>query len=240
MGAEHAESSQESVLAADSWLVVDGAVRGFAHHLDRFAAAVDRAGGDAAAARATLRSLAAATPATGVWFPRVDFTPAGYGTHVRPAPTRGRRAVLWTSDRDPRCSPTTKGPDLERLGGLREEALERGASEAVVLDDGWVSEGAYSAVLWWRGDAVHVPPASLPRVDSVTLRCLRPLLSQQSIEIVEEAATPADLEGCEVWVLSALHGIRGVSAWIDGPRVAPPRRADAWHERLEALRTPWV
>jgi hypothetical protein len=43
----------------------------------------------------------------------------------------------------------------------------------VILDDGRVSDGTTTALLWWRGDALFAPPFSLPRVDSVAARTAR-------------------------------------------------------------------
>jgi hypothetical protein len=42
-----------------------------------------------------------------------------------------------------------------------------------------------------------------------------------------------------VWVLNALHGIRRVDDWLDGPTpVAEEGRLERWRSRLEALRRP--
>jgi len=56
---------------------------------------------------------------------------------------------------------------------------------------------------------------------------------------VEERARPADLEGCELWIVSALHGISVVEVWIDGPVLeVRPSRAATWRKRLDALSRP--
>jgi hypothetical protein len=42
-----------------------------------------------------------------------------------------------------------------------------------------------------------------------------------------------------VWALNALHGIRIVTGWVDGPATAElPGRLDVWRARLDALRKP--
>jgi hypothetical protein len=54
-----------------------------------------------------------------------------------------------------------------------------------------------------------------------------------------EAEVPSDLADCEVWVVNALHGIRVVTSWSDGPALARnPRRAALWQRRLDALVRP--
>ena len=46
-------------------------------------------------------------------------------------------------------------------------------------------------------------------------------------------------DGTELWALSALHGIRIVTAWVDGPSLAEkPGRLAQWRTRLDALRKP--
>ncbi len=116
----------------------------------------------------------------------------------------------------------------------------QGADEAVLLtDDGYVVEGAFSALLWWRGEILCGPPAAFERVDSVTARSVLTLAAALGHDLHEEAVTPAELAGTELWVLSALHGIRIATAWIDGPELAEqPGRLAAWRARLDRLRRP--
>ena len=47
----------------------------------------------------------------------------------------------------------------------------------------------------------------------------------------------AELDGTELWALSALHGIRIVTRWVDGPELAEkPGRLATWSARLDSLR----
>ena len=123
---------------------------------------------------------------------------------------------------------------------IRTEVQKQGADEAVILSpDGYVVEGAYSGLLWWRGDILCGPPAELARVDSVTARTVLTLATALGLDTHEEAVTPAELDGTEVWVLSALHGIRIATAWIDGPSLAEqPGRLATWRARLDRPRRP--
>lgn len=235
-------------LVADSWLVADGGVVGWSTHVDRFVASVERQGGDADVATSVAAAVPDAVPASGAWFPRLDWPHPADGDapvlHVRPAPTLARRARVRTAEHDPRSTPAVKGPDLAALGALRDRARAAGADEAAIVVDGVVVDGATSAIVWWRGDVLHVPPASLTRVDSVTARQVRALAAARGAEVVEQRATPASLADAEVWIVNALHGIRGVTAWAepDGTHhaLAAPDRADAWHAALERLRRPWI
>lgn len=226
--------------AADSWLVSEGTALALEAHRQRFRASIPRSVELDAFWDASLAQI----PSGGDWFPRVELhSGSRLLFRLREAPERRRSAVLATwRGPDPRHSPTIKGPDLERLSRVRTAVQVSGADEAVLLtDDGYVVEGAYSGLLWWRGEILCGPPASFPRVDSVTARTVLTLAAVLGHDVHEEAVTPAELDGVELWVLSALHGIRIATSWVDGPSLAQqPGRLAAWRARMEALRKPVV
>lgn len=226
-------------LAADSWLVVDGDVLALDRHRLRFADAVAEAGGDRADALSAARQAMRVVP-DGRWSPRIDLTPEGLRLRIREAPPAGGAVEVVTARRDPRTLPSRKGPDIEALAALQAEEAERvGTPVEPILrsPEGWVAEAAWSAVLWWRGATLCVPDASIARVASVTASVIAELARQDGTRVREERAAPAELAGCEVWLANALRGVRGVARWHDGPAVAEPSRAAAWHRRLEQLRT---
>lgn len=243
--AEPAESDA-GIEVADSFLVRDGCTLGFDLHLARFRAGMGR--GSAAAVPDLddfWRAVAAAIPREGDWFPRVELRHGEAGAElllrVRHAPERSVSVVVANHDgADPRTTPLVKGPDLASLGRVRAAARERGAGEAVILSpDGCVVEGAYSGMLWWRGDALCCPSADLERIDSVTARTVVTIAGALGIEVLYEKATPDELDGLEIWAVSALHGIRIVTAWIDGPQPAEmPGRLKLWRDRLGKLSRP--
>ncbi|GMA27923.1 aminotransferase class IV [Arenivirga flava] len=230
------------VLAADSWLVDDGLVLALDAHRARFLGAV---GGRADAAPFWAAAVAT-LPREGAWFPRVELLRLSDGSEelrlqLRPAPARGRELVVATHwGPDPRSQPTVKGPDLEALGAARARTAERGADEAVLLSpDGELVEGAWSALAWWHSERMHVVDPALPRIRSVTEHELLAVAAEEGVGIDFVRATPTELDGAELWVLSALHGPRRATAWLDGPRLTGrPGRLDHWRGRLLARRQP--
>jgi len=230
---EYCDMTASRIVAADSWLVTEGKALALGLHRARFLEAAPGSEGfwDAAIA---------AIPSDGDWFPRVELhEPHRLVFRLRSAPERARSAVLatWTGP-DPRTTPTVKGPDLASMLRIRTAVQSEGADEAVILtEDGYVVEGAYSALLWWRGEILCGPPETFDRVDSVTARSVLTLARALGIDTHEEAVTPAELDGTELWALSALHGIRIVTRWVDGPELAEkPGRLAQWRARLDALR----
>ena len=241
------------LLVADSWLVDDGSALALDVHRDRFAGSVAEVPGgpDVDEVSAFWTAAVAMLPRTGAWFPRAELV-TGDGAdadgqarlrlrlRLRPAPPRRRSVVLATADRDPRTQPTVKGPDLAALGSLVADARSRGADEAVLLSpEGHVVEGAWSSIVWWRGDALCLPADDLPRLPGVTVRSLTTLAAVLGVDVLHDHTRPDELDGFEVWSLGALHGIRIVTGWVDGPAPAEePGRLALWRGRLDRLRRP--
>jgi branched-subunit amino acid aminotransferase/4-amino-4-deoxychorismate lyase len=237
------------IRAADSWLVADGSVRALALHRERFFDAVQAHATSTAVPVANLvdfwEAAITALPRTGSWFPRVEYRTSGadgqFLLRIRPAPARTRSVVVAAAPAgDPRTEPGIKGPDMQRLAAARADVSELGAEEAIILTpEGFVVEGAYSGLLWWRGNILCAPLDEFDRVDSVTVRSVLALATALGIETYREAVTPAELDGTELWALSALHGARIVTSWLNGPSLAElPGRVATWQARLGALRQP--
>lgn len=229
---DYCDLTDSTIVVADSWLVGDRKTLALDLHRQRFAATA----GDIESFWAACLEL---VPETGGWFPRVEKHDNGTLLfRLRSSPERARSVVLATTPGDPRTQPTIKGPDLATMLRLRTEVQSVGAGEAVILSpDGYVVEGAYSALVWWRGSILCYPSEDLERIDSVTARSLIGLATALGVDTFAESVTPAELDGTELWTLNALHGPRIVTAWVDGPSVAElPGRLELWRKRLAALR----
>lgn len=233
-----------SLAAADSWLVDEGRVRSLAHHEARFRKAIDQVAPDHAYLLDDfLEQVRKLLPRTGRWFPRIEYhldenTDSHLRLRLRSAPETTPTVTLWTLDEpDPRVRPTIKGPDLSLGQQLRRRANLHGAEEAVLLtSEGFISECALSALVWWRGDVLCAPGDEVPWLESITRNEVFALASQAGYATQTELAKPADLDGLEIWVLSSLQGIRVVTGWDalpSGP--AAPVHADTFRKRLRLL-----
>jgi branched-subunit amino acid aminotransferase/4-amino-4-deoxychorismate lyase len=227
------------LLAADSWLVDDGRVRAIERHWARFAATCREHGVEPDALAALRAAVARALPARGRWFPRVDLRADGeLAFQVRPAPARAPTVVAWVADvADPRVEPRRKGPDIERLAILRGRAAAHRASEAVIADaDGRLLEGAFTSLLWWEGETLCTVPDDAPILLGITRALLLELARDRGTPVAQRRPQPQELATRETWLVSALHGIRVVTAWANGgPPAGEAPRAGGWQRLLDGL-----
>ncbi|ONI84572.1 hypothetical protein ALI22I_28905 [Saccharothrix sp. ALI-22-I] len=233
-----------SLLVADSWLVLNGAVRSLDRHVVRFTRACLEVGVvTPQELHKFWRDAIAALPRSGAWFPRVELVgdPPELRLRIRRAPARGEDVRVWVPDAvDHRCNPTRKGPDLLALSRLRAEAAIHRAEEALLRTvDGTVVEAATSSILWWEDDVLCSPPEEIPALAGTTAGLVKDLARASGIRTAHRARRVEELAGREVWLLNALHGIRLVTGWVgcdvDAGRGTHFRQ---WREQVERLRTP--
>ncbi len=252
---DEGDPADDAIAAGDSLLVSNGLAFALGLHRERFADAVNTVnmeGGthEARDVEAFWHAAFAMIPPHGNWFPRLELRSTANESHLayrhRLAPELTNSVTLLTHvGSDPRQVPSVKGPDIESLSVMRHTARQRGADDVVfVTSEGHVIDGAAHALVWWRGDTLCAPPSEaddtvFARVQSITAKSLLGLACALGVQTRAERATPADLDGCEVWALNALHGIRMVTNWAHGPELAErPGRITAWRNRRLALRAP--
>ena len=233
----------EPLSVADSWLVVNGTSRALDRHLTRFSGSIEDETTESQLS-GFFESVVQQIPSDGDWFPRIEYRrdqPIGQRLflRIRPAPERTETCTLWTYDQpDPRVTPTIKGPDLSTCQKLRRAANLHGADEAVLVDaDGNISDGALSAIVWWRDDVLCAPDDSSPWLPSITRELVFEMARQAGYKTEITAQQPKGLAGCEVWSLSALQGIRGVTSW-NSVRVGELRLLTPFRKRLKMLFSP--
>jgi branched-subunit amino acid aminotransferase/4-amino-4-deoxychorismate lyase len=234
------DTLSETLTVADSFLVENGRVREIGRHFTRFADSIgDQA--DKVELEAFFKAVVHELPATGAWFPRLEFrADLAEGEQlvlrIREAPERTDSVTLWSSDEpDPRKTPRIKGPDLSACQRLRRAANLRGADEAVILDsNGFIADGALSSIVWWKDDVLCAPDSQTRWLPSITRELAFELARAAGYLTSESHARPEDLAGCEVWSLSSLQGIRYVSTWGD-IEIGKPIHASSFRKRLALL-----
>ncbi|WP_109003012.1 aminotransferase class IV [Streptomyces rishiriensis] len=242
--APRVDSGGGRLLVADSWLVREGRVRALERHRERFLRACGECSGPPLRRLLEFwRDATAALPRTGEWFPRVELAAGSLELRLllRPAPPWEPDVRVWAAGQpDPRTMPRRKGPDLDALARVRRRASEEGATEAVlVAPSGAVLEAATASVLWWEGDALCLPPPRLPVLSGVTVGLIQERAHRLGVRVVHRERALTELDGREVWLVNALHGIRPVTGWSGGViGCAPPVRAREWRPWLESLAEP--
>ena len=237
--------TQDRLLAADSWLVNDGAVRALTWHQRRFETACLQTAGELADDLNVFWPTAVdRLPRRGRWFPRVELTavaPRQLRLRIRPAPALASQVRVWASNgRDERRLPRRKGPDLTWLTSVRARAVELGADEALLTTPaGLVLEAAHSSVLWWEDDALCMPSPALRVLPGVTTGLIQEQARFRGLPVRPRRCRLDELAGREVWLVNALYGIRFVDGWIGvGIAAGEPGRATAWRTWLENLVEP--
>lgn len=233
------DPARQTTLVADSFRLEDGEVVALERHLRRFSDSV-AATTDVSAEtlEAFLAHLGQMLPSVGSWFPRIEAveTPGGATLRYRErlAPAWNSEVVVARAPSDPRRFPQVKGPDLEALMALRTAVAPLGAGEAIITtDQDYLVEGAYSSLMVWLPGAAHptVIPSATAHLPGVTEAVLTDIALDTGVPVNEADVRVDDLEGAELWIVSALQGIRIATAFCDGPAlVSHPHRRDQWQD----------
>ena len=229
-------SASIGLYVADSFLVSDGAVVDINAHLNRFSDSAQHQG-LLRPIEAFLDAVLAQLPRKGMIFPRIELTERGeLELRIRDAPALTSTLTVSTAGSDPRTTPEIKGPDIPALADLQESAKALGADDAVIVNtSGQIIDGTTTCLVWVDGEKVYQPPHEFLRVSSVTVAQLEKIVGQP---LSEQSRTPTELDGCELYALNSLHGIRAVTSWINGPTLeVNPDRLETWRAAYQNLFT---
>ncbi len=117
---------------------------------------------------------------------------------------------------------------------LRQQALDAGADEAILIRDGEVTEGAASNLFIVRHGVIETPPKSHHLLPGITRDLVLELARANAIEAREATITPEALkEAGEIWVTSSTKEIVPVTR-LDGEPVGDGRPGPMWR-RIHAL-----
>lgn len=230
---------EEKLLVADSWFISNGGVRALHLHRQRFfSSCMELAGIDVDTLNEFWNSALGKLPKTGSWFPRIEL--AGnlsapvFQIRIRPAPALHSTIRLMDyQGEDFRKLPRHKGPDLAQLISERKNVMELGADEAILTTPkGFLLEGMTTSILWWEGKTLCTAPPLRRVLPGVTSRLIRSIAENGDVPFVYRSRKPADLNGCDVWAVNALHGIRRAVEWGKSP-FTPSSHIDIDHWRYK-------
>ncbi len=120
---------------------------------------------------------------------------------------------------------------------LRQQALDQGAAEAIMLRDGEVTEGAAANVFIVKAGVVVTPPKSNLLLPGITRDLVVELCKANALSFEERAIPEAELrEADEVWVTSSTKEIVPVTR-LDGTPVGTGTPGPVWKRTIELYQT---
>lgn len=117
---------------------------------------------------------------------------------------------------------------------LRQLALKTdGSSEAILIRDGLVTEGAASNVFVVKANRISTPPKDRTILPGVTRDLLVELLHQAGLNCVETEITEQQLHGAdEIWITGSLAGIAPVVK-LDGKPIGNAQPGVQWKAAVQ-------
>jgi D-alanine transaminase len=152
-----------------------------------------------------------------------------------PAPgtlERGIRCITATDTRWARCD--IKSVALLANVLLRQQAIDAGAAETILLRDGFLTEASASAVHVVIGGEIRTPPRTPRLLPGTTRSLVEELAATHGIPCRSMPVSEAELRGAdEIWVSAATRGVIPVTE-LDGRPVGSGRPGPVW-QRMHAL-----
>lgn len=151
---------------------------------------------------------------------------------IAPIPTSGVRAVTMDDIRWQWCH--IKAITLLANVLLRQEAVDRGAAEAILTRDGWVTEGAASNVFAVVDGVLMTPPKGNDLLPGITRDLVLELALENNVPAVEQRIRLDDLKrASEIWLTSSTREILPVIE-LDGVPVGDGEPGPLW-SRMQAI-----
>ncbi|MDO9371034.1 MAG: aminotransferase class IV, partial [Gammaproteobacteria bacterium] len=117
---------------------------------------------------------------------------------------------------------------------LRQEAIDRGATEAILIRDGSVTEGAASNLFIIKNNTVITPPKGPLLLPGITRDLILELAQAHGIASREAAISEGELRAAdEIWLTSSTKEIMPVTT-LDGVTVSGGKPGPVW-VRMTAL-----
>lgn len=146
--------------------------------------------------------------------------------------TQGIKAVTLADSRWQRCD--IKAISLLPNSLLKQEAKEAGADEALLIRDGFMTEGSASNSYAVFDGVIYTAPKNNHILPGITRDAVLSLAKQAGIEVVEEAVSEARLVGAdELWVSSSTKEVLPITT-LNGQGVGLGKPGKVW-QQIDAL-----
>ncbi len=116
---------------------------------------------------------------------------------------------------------------------LRHQAREKGAYEAILIRDGFLTEGAASNVFIVKDGVVKTPPKGSKLLPGITRNLLIELLQKNNILCEETEITESEVRNAdEIWLTSSTKEIVPVIE-LDNRKVGDGEVGEVWHRSVD-------
>jgi D-alanine transaminase len=117
---------------------------------------------------------------------------------------------------------------------LRQQAIEAGAAETILLREGWLTDASASAVHVVIAGEILTPPRTHQLLPGTTRGLIEQLAEREKIPCRSAPVSEAALRGAEeIWLSAATRGVVPVTQ-LDGKKVGDGRPGPVWR-RMYAL-----
>jgi D-alanine transaminase len=145
---------------------------------------------------------------------------------------KGIHAVTLNDTRWQRCD--IKAISLLPNSLLKQEAKEAGADEALLIRDGFMTEGAASNSYAVFSGVIHTAPKDNKILPGITRDVLLSLAKRAGIKVVEEAVAETRLaQADELWVSSSTKEVLPITK-LNGQTIGSGLPGNVWHQ-MDAL-----
>jgi D-alanine transaminase len=122
---------------------------------------------------------------------------------------------------------------------LRQQAVEAGAAETILLRDGWLTDASASAVHVVIGGEILTPPRSHQLLPGTTRGLIEELAAREQLPCRSAAVSDAALRSAEeVWLSAATRGVVPVTR-LDGVSVGNGRPGPVWRRMHALVQASW-
>jgi D-alanine transaminase len=123
---------------------------------------------------------------------------------------------------------------------LRQQAVEAGAAETILLRDGWLTDASASAVHIVVAGEIRTPPRSHQLLPGTTRSLIEEIATANGIACRSVPVSEAALRGAaEIWLSAATRGVAPVTR-LDGVSVGDGRPGPLWRRMRALVEASWV
>jgi len=123
---------------------------------------------------------------------------------------------------------------------LRQQAVEAGAAETILLRDGWLTDASASAVHVVVSGEILTPPRSHRLLPGTTRGLMEELAAREQIPCRSEPVSESTLRQAEeIWLSAATRGVMPVTQ-LDAAKVGTGRPGPLWRRMHALIVASWV